>query len=272
MVGSWREDERLGVWFSTALSTRLPAHEHVGTEVNLLMAGTVRYRTAGRDLAARAGDLLILPAFDTHELLEVSDDAALWVVEATRPLSALESNGARVLRPEYRGRGELHRLARQLWLRPPGSRAARATDALIARLLDLEHTDEPPLAPLHPAVVRARRLCECEQGGPSDMRQLARQAGISESRLAHLFADQVGLTPLQYRNYARVQTFIRSFERGGSNLLEAALAAGFGSYAQFHRVFRQVCGVSPNEHMEFLKRSPVVDARITLGDHAAVAS
>jgi AraC-like DNA-binding protein len=41
-----------------------------------------------------------------------------------------------------------------------------------------------------------------------------------------------------------------SSERKKSTLLEAALSAGFGSYPQFHRVFRQVTGCSPAEYRE----------------------
>jgi len=38
-------------------------------------------------------------------------------------------------------------------------------------------------------------------------------------------------------------------DRGRTNLLEAALAAGFGSYAQFHRVFRALRHVTPRDYL-----------------------
>jgi AraC-like DNA-binding protein len=36
---------------------------------------------------------------------------------------------------------------------------------------------------------------------------------------------------------------------GGGNVSEAAQGAGFGSYAQFHRVFRANVGKSPKEYV-----------------------
>ena len=39
-------------------------------------------------------------------------------------------------------------------------------------------------------------------------------------------------------------------DRGGTNLLEAALTAGFGSYAQFHRVFRALRKMTPSEYLQ----------------------
>jgi AraC-like DNA-binding protein len=39
-------------------------------------------------------------------------------------------------------------------------------------------------------------------------------------------------------------------DSGGENLLEAALSAGFGSYAQFHRVFRAWRGTTPREFLQ----------------------
>jgi AraC-like DNA-binding protein len=45
-------------------------------------------------------------------------------------------------------------------------------------------------------------------------------------------------------------------DSGGENLLEAALASGFGSYAQFHRVFRTWRGTTPREYLQH-RRQPI---------------
>ena len=36
-------------------------------------------------------------------------------------------------------------------------------------------------------------------------------------------------------------------ERGSGSLIEAALEAGFGSYGQFHRVYKRIFGTCPGE-------------------------
>jgi transcriptional regulator GlxA family with amidase domain len=50
-----------------------------------------------------------------------------------------------------------------------------------------------------------------------------------------------------YRTRLRRVRALELVRSGRGNLLEAALAAGFGSYAQFHRVVRQRLGISPRE-------------------------
>jgi AraC-like DNA-binding protein len=63
------------------------------------------------------------------------------------------------------------------------------------------------------------------------------------------FRRQVGVSLVDYRHRIRVERFLGLVERDGGNLLEAALDAGFGSYAQFHRVFRHLLGVTPKEYL-----------------------
>lgn len=54
----------------------------------------------------------------------------------------------------------------------------------------------------------------------------------------------------RYRNQQRIERFLRLQKSGAEpflsgSLLSAALEAGFGSYAQFFRVFSEVMGCSP---------------------------
>jgi AraC-like DNA-binding protein len=78
---------------------------------------------------------------------------------------------------------------------------------------------------------------------------LARELSISAGYLARVFKSEVGVSLVEYRNRLRIERFLRLVERGGGNLYEAALEAGFGSYAQFHRVFRRHVGTTPREYV-----------------------
>jgi AraC-like DNA-binding protein len=73
---------------------------------------------------------------------------------------------------------------------------------------------------------------------------LARKHGVSVSRLARAFKAEMGMSIIEHRNRARLQRFFRLVETG-RGLLPAALEAGFGSYAQFHRVFQAQHKSSP---------------------------
>lgn len=256
-----------GVWFSSALSTLLPSHRHAGPELNLLTSGTVTYRVdrAVSELEARAGQLIVLPAGESHELVHCSGDVALWVIELDGPvpLPWLEDPFVFDVEPEWRRAAMA--ATRRIWLRPPVPKARQLQGALWDLLVAFRQSSMPTqVEPLHPAVVRAKQVCERSVRQEMDVEGLARQSGLSASRLAHLFAEQVGITPLQYRNFARVQHFVRSYDGDERNLLCSALDAGFGSYAQFHRVFRQVCGQSPAAHFDWLSHGDAVDAQRTL--------
>jgi AraC-like DNA-binding protein len=78
---------------------------------------------------------------------------------------------------------------------------------------------------------------------------IASTFGISVSRLARVFKQETGVSLVDYRNRLRLERFQMLVDSGGENLLEAALAAGFGSYAQFHRVFRAWRGTTPRGYL-----------------------
>jgi AraC-like DNA-binding protein len=78
---------------------------------------------------------------------------------------------------------------------------------------------------------------------------LAELAGTSPKQLARLFRKDIGESLVAFRNRRRVERFFAFTDGTSENLLQAALAAGFGSYAQFHRVFRALLGASPSEYL-----------------------
>ena len=80
-------------------------------------------------------------------------------------------------------------------------------------------------------------------------KEIASALDISLSRLARVFKSEMGMSLVEYRNRLRLDRFSVLLDRGRTNLLEAALAAGFGSYAQFHRVFRALRHVTPREYL-----------------------
>lgn len=78
---------------------------------------------------------------------------------------------------------------------------------------------------------------------------LARRFGTSRSRLARTFKEEMGVSLVGYKNRLRLERFFTLVTPGSGNLLQAALDAGFGSYAQFHRVFRELLGTTPREYL-----------------------
>jgi AraC-like DNA-binding protein len=103
----------------------------------------------------------------------------------------------------------------------------------------------------HPAVAAALRMLNDDpslRGG-----DIAKKIGVSLSRFARVFKADMGISLVEFRNQIRLERFMSIIESGGSNLLEAAYAAGFGSYSQFHRVFRTLRGKSPRDHFSITR-------------------
>src|SRR5690606_2343964 len=61
---------------------------------------------------------------------------------------------------------------------------------------------------------------------------LAVKSSVTPRALAKHFRKEVGVSLVDYRNRLRIEKFLE-LATGGGGLLEAALDAGFGSYAQF---------------------------------------
>jgi AraC-like DNA-binding protein len=100
---------------------------------------------------------------------------------------------------------------------------------------------------VHPAVEKAARLIRHESNLLS-LDELAARAGLSAHRLSRLFKQQTGVAMVDFRNRQRVEKYLQIYGTGQRRtMLDAALEAGFGSYAQFHRVFKRVTGRSPGE-------------------------
>ena len=112
----------------------------------------------------------------------------------------------------------------------------------------VEAATEVPSQDLHPAVDRAAFLLRAHPETES-LDAVARQVTLSPSWLSRLFHQQVGETLIHFRNRQRLEAFlrIRADHRRRLNLLESSEAAGFRSYAQFHRVYREQMGRAPRE-------------------------
>ena len=78
---------------------------------------------------------------------------------------------------------------------------------------------------------------------------LAAHLQVGPGRFARVFKQEMGVSLVRYRNQLRLERFVKIMDGGRSNMLDAARAAGFGSYAQFHRVFHSLRGTTPRAYL-----------------------
>ncbi|MEK8079207.1 helix-turn-helix domain-containing protein [Pseudomonas sp. XK-1] len=74
---------------------------------------------------------------------------------------------------------------------------------------------------------------------------LAQQVGLSTSRLANLFKEQIGVPIRRYRLWYRLFLSTQRIACGAS-VTEAALGAGFADAAHFTRTYRTILGIQPS--------------------------
>ncbi|MFO1048315.1 MAG: helix-turn-helix transcriptional regulator [Geminicoccaceae bacterium] len=232
-------------------------HAHEDLEFNLVIRGAGAYRI-GRDAhPLKPGTLIWLVPGQRHSLCR-SPFLEMWVV---------------VVRPELVEGAWLPGLAAEPSRHLPGEELIDL-DALLSQVA--QDSDEPAVynagvayalqrawrvsrdrvaqrPAMHPAVTRALlRLRESEATLSLDA--LAAGAGVTAPYLSRLLIEHTGRGFVEWRNRIRLERFMAAW-RPGANLLGTALEAGFGSYAQFHRIFGRLVGCSPGDWV----RSPAAE-------------
>ena len=95
-------------------------------------------------------------------------------------------------------------------------------------------------------VERALAVMRARIDEPLTLEALAHAAATSASRLARLFRAADGRTPMRALADLRAERAERLLASGELSVLDAALAAGFGSGSAFLRAFRRRTGRTPS--------------------------
>jgi AraC-like DNA-binding protein len=247
-------------------------HRHAELEVNLVVRGTATYLLGERRYQLTPGTLAWLFPGQDHLLVDQSDDHELWwavfrprlvarvaTLPHLAPLQADDPVGEYCRHIGAAGVRRLLTLFEEVWRAE--SRDPVLANAGLAYLLTvgwrafLDSADVVGSVDVHPAVRAAARLLQAEPNTDSDLAGLARRVGLSPTHLSRLFAAQIGVPLTRYRNQHRLHRFLSDYGDGTrTTALAAALAAGFGSYAQFYRVFRHETGRAPASLREPLPR------------------
>lgn len=268
----------------------LRPHRHVELELNFVVRGSITYVLGKRRFTFKQGTLLWLFPTQRHQLVGRSPDARYFVSvfkpEMIREACCGERY-ERILNPEV---GEEEVLSSALetgafeLIRQ--SMTALLDDGLDADVLNREagfgvnddfsfqHGDPDWLnaglrhllllcwrlqrepgrqtgeAQLHPSIRKALDLMGRAEEADS-LSELAGKCGVSPAYLSRTFRRQVGVTPGRYRNSLKLSRFWERY-RGPAQrtMMEAAFDAGFGSYAQFFRVFQEAYGTGPREMLK----------------------
>ena len=269
---------------------KLKSHHHIELELNLVVRGTITYVVAGRRFTFQRRTLLWLFPAQEHQLVDRSDDAQNYVAVFKPSLIARSCHASTydgLKRKRNKGEGILHTLLEpesfDLVRKMMDSLMQGSLDSgLLNREagfglsadFSFEHNDPDGLnaglrhllllcwrtqrtgkalgeaVALHPAVRRAVKFLS-ERDREEDLDQLAQACGVSGAYLSRTFRRQIGVPLNRYRNSLRIARFWEEYRQPEQKTLaEAVYAAGFGSYAQFYKVFTQAYGHGPRACLE----------------------
>ena len=262
------------LWHYRNLGRANAMHHHAELEFNLVTSGSGLYLLENRKYEIRRGDLLWLFPAQEHVLVEQSADFEMWI-SVMKPQTVQRiatDDGAKILRQKNPAGEFCRRLPQPALVRlekmfsdivvtanQPGLFNTGLAYAFLNTWQQFRQADDVPVRDVHPAVEKAARLIRHESNLLS-LEKLASRAGLSAHRLSRLFKQQTGVALVDFRNRQRVERFMEIYGTGQRHtMLDAALEAGFGSYAQFHRIFKRMTGSSPASHRRKLHgRNPAL--------------
>ncbi len=244
-------------------------HRHDELECNIVTSGHGAYLLQGHRVDLQPNTIFWLFPAQEHLILDSSDDFNMWILvikpEALHRLCASEFNAV-LLEQNPPGNFLRHLHPPQIERLVALCQEIMACDADTARYnAGLEYLllsawsafQDGSVVPLnthiHPAVDKIAR--QIHAGHLDDnLATLATLVDLTPESVSRLFKKQTGVSLSAFRNRCRVDRFLTIYGQGHSiTMLNAALEAGFGSYAQFYRVFTQVMKLTPAAYRRELR-------------------
>lgn len=256
------------IWRHSAAHQK-PLHFHGHLELLVVLRGYAVERIGTRTHAVHAGHLVWHLPTIAHEMLFASADLDMRVVHAEPDLASA------ICSPEHHRAGDsLSAWVQHLAWLAAGNPVVELSRADLDRLLEDCDSTFDDTAPLGNEASRLGRILTNAWGAslanrhatePSSLAELAsclllndptldrpqvsRLLQVSDGYLSRAFQRDLGTSFVVQRARVRVSRFVDEVERGAQNMLQAALAAGFGSYSQLHRTFSEFVGMSPRAYL-----------------------
>jgi AraC-like DNA-binding protein len=100
--------------------------------------------------------------------------------------------------------------------------------------------------PVDPAVAWAAETIESRNGDVA-IADLRAETGLSKTRLAAAFREQVGVPPKLFARIVRFRRALAMVEQGPASLADVALESGYYDQPHFNAEFRELAGLTPRQ-------------------------
>jgi AraC-like DNA-binding protein/quercetin dioxygenase-like cupin family protein len=251
------------LWFYSR-SPIHPVHRHSELEANLVTRGSARYIVDDHRYDLLPGTLLFLFPAQEHVLIDISADFQMYIAvwrprllkaacksSATRPLKKRRPNVPAIRHlsaPDSRSLAALYERINAIPEESSDHLNAALAHVLLASWETFNATTDAAAARIHPAVEQAALLLKSDP--TLSLPALADKAALSPARLSRLFHQHTKIPLVRFRQQLLLDRFLQLHaDHPQLKLLTLALRAGFGSYPQFHRVFRQLTAQNPATYL-----------------------
>lgn len=255
---------------NTADEFKYPMHWHDAVELVYNAAGKCRISVSGTDYPLDAGELLLIPAGEIHEINACSSNGKRYFIQFN--ISALDAFGGindikpymqdivRIDRDTY---PELRDAVEKCVIELIGEHEKKDYAyalSLNARIFDIivlisrcmarsAYSREIPINRKIAGLKQINRAFEyIEQNYPHQitLKDISNAAGFSEYYFSRLFKEYTGQSFLNYLNSYRVKQAEKLLKSTEKPILDIALESGFNSLPTFNRIFKKVKGCSPS--------------------------
>ena len=112
-----------------------------------------------------------------------------------------------------------------------------------------------------PNLAKALALMHRDPGREWTVEGLAKEAGLSRTRLAERFRHFLGMSPIAYLTDWRMRIAAEALEKSDRSVVEVALEVGYNSEAAFNRAFKRAYDTPPAQFRHSKKIGKGVEAQ-----------
>lgn len=117
----------------------------------------------------------------------------------------------------------------------------------------LPHLSDSKPFMLHPALHKAIEYINQNLTTNFTIKDLANHCFVSESRLFHLFNEQLKISPVNYRNHMRVKASFVLLTTTNLSVNEIAEKLNFGSATHYRKAFKKTTNSTPKKYRKIFK-------------------
>ncbi|PCJ60037.1 MAG: hypothetical protein COA79_09535 [Planctomycetota bacterium] len=250
--------------------TMIEGHVHRELEVNIILSGQADYIVKGQKISLEKKSLIWLFPNQKHLLINITDDFSMIIgVFKSDFLKKLIDKDAKknLLELDYQDN-------------VPGIITSKQLNSIIFNYEELTEANYGPdyfntylshvclklwylfldtknrsvFNELPEVIERCLYLLEDEFNSMT-LESIGQDLGYSASQVSRLFKKHIGTSIVEYRQKKRLDYFVSQVQSIRNknkkiNMTNLAFESGFGSYAQFHRIFKSAFGCGPNEYFK----------------------